>query len=64
MIASDPIRALHHLLRAGGRPHMDRPLSRAMTLLKHLFLDGPLGVEFTEPIGHGTAVETRGDATT
>jgi hypothetical protein len=26
MIASDPIRALHHLLRAGGRPHMDCPV--------------------------------------
>src|SRR6266852_2849743 len=26
MIASDPIRALHLLLRAGGRPHMDCPV--------------------------------------
>jgi len=26
MIATDPIRSLHHLLQAGGRPHMDRPL--------------------------------------
>jgi len=27
MIASDPIRALLHLLRAGGRPHMDCPVN-------------------------------------
>src|SRR5437899_1701805 len=26
MIASDPIRSLHHLLQVGGRPHMDARL--------------------------------------
>jgi len=29
MIASDPIHTLHHLLQAGGRPHMGSGLAAA-----------------------------------